>query len=270
MFNGQAEAAATFYCSIFKDAKITTKNSVVVNFELSGEKFMCLNGPGIKINPSISFFVVCETLTEVDETWSKLLDKGSVLMPLDKYDWSERYGWLQDQYGVNWQLSYGKLADVGQKYTPTLMFVKEQTGKAEQAIQFYTSIFEHSSISGVLKYSAGDHDVEGHVKHAQFILDNHVFMAMDSSAAHDFSFNEGVSIVVECKTQERIDYFWDKLTSEGGEEGVCGWLKDRFGVSWQIAPSALEELMADPVRAERVIQAVMKMKKIDIATLQNA
>jgi len=270
-FEDQAEAAANFYCSVFKNSKITFKNRWLVNFELNGQKFMCLNGDTkFKINPSISFFVVCETVAEVDEIWNKLLDSGSVLMPIDKYEWSERYGWLQDRYGVNWQLSFGKIKDVGQKFTPTLMFVKEKAGKAEEAIQFYTSIFNNSSTIGIMRYSAEDQDIEGYIKHAQFTLDSHVFMAMDSSAEHNFSFNEAVSIVVECENQEKIDYFWSKLTGEGGKEGVCGWLKDKFGVSWQIVPSILGELMANPDRAERVIQAVMQMKKLDITKMENA
>jgi predicted 3-demethylubiquinone-9 3-methyltransferase (glyoxalase superfamily) len=195
-----------------------------------------------------------------------LVQDGSVLMALNKYEWSEKYGWLQDRYGVNWQLSFGKLSEVGQKFTPTLMFTGNQHGKAEQAINFYTSVFNNSSITGVLKYSATDHDVEGTVKHAQFTLENHVFMAMDSSMSKEFSFNEAISLVVECKQQQEIDYYWNKLT-EGGSEGRCGWLKDRFGVSWQIVPAILGELMSDPARSGNVLKAFMKMKKFDIEEL---
>lgn len=270
LFDGQAEAAAKFYCTVFKDSKIFIKNQWVVNLELSGQKFMCLNGPAVTINPSISFYVIFETKTEVDETWNKLLEGGSILMALDKYDWSERYGWIQDKYGTNWQLSFGKIEDVGQKYTPTFMFVKEQAGKTEEAIKFYTSVFDNSSLIGMLRYSKEDQEVPNYIKHAQFILNEYVFMAMDSSLEHNFSFNEAVSIVVECEDQKKLDYYWDRLTSDGGKEGVCGWLKDKYGVSWQIVPSVLDELMANPERAERVIQAVMKMKKLDIDSLVNA
>lgn len=241
-FDGQAEAAAAFYCSVFTNSEITVNTPMVVNFKLDGQKFMGLNGgPNFKINPSISFFVVCETEDEIDQAWGKLQNGGWILMPLDKYEWSEKYGWVQDRFGVSWQLFLGKKDDVGQKIAPTLMFVKEQCGKAEQAIRFYTSIFDNSNINGILKYSNEDHDVEGYVKHAQFTLNNQVFMAMDSSAEHAFTFNEAVSMVVECKTQEEIDYYWTKL-SEGGREDRCGWLKDKFGVSWQIVPSIIGEL----------------------------
>ncbi|HZF64502.1 MAG TPA: VOC family protein [Chitinophagaceae bacterium] len=266
-FNGNAKEAANFYSSVFTDTVVTADTPLVATFESSGQKFMCLNGgPDFSFNPSVSFFVVYENLQELETAWSLLVQDGSVLMALNKYEWSEKYGWLQDRYGVNWQLSFGKLSEVGQKFTPTLMFTGNQHGKAEQAINFYTSVFNNSSITGVLKYSATDHDVEGTVKHAQFTLENHVFMAMDSSMSKEFSFNEAISLVVECKQQQEIDYYWNKLT-EGGSEGRCGWLKDRFGVSWQIVPAILGELMSDPARSGNVLKAFMKMKKFDIEEL---
>lgn len=269
-FDGKAKKAAEFYCSVFSNTVITNENPLVVNFESAGQKFMLLNGgPYFKLNPSISFFVVCETFAEVEKTWESLLDGGSVLMLLDKYDWSEKYGWIQDKFGVNWQLSAGKLEDVGQKFTPSLMFTNAQAGKAEQAVQFYTSVFNNSSVRGILKYTASDPDVEGTVKHAQFSLGNQVFMAMDSSLAHQFSFNEAVSLVVDCDTQEEIDYYWGKLSAVPEAE-QCGWLKDQFGVSWQIVPGILGQLMSDPCRSERVIQTFMKMKKFNIEKLLNA
>lgn len=243
---------------------------MVVTFESSGQRFMCLNGGSqFSFNPTISFYVLCETEKEIDDAWKKLVDGGSVLMPLDKYEWSAKYGWLQDKFGVSWQLALGKFEDVGQKFTPTLMFTGKLNGKAEQAIRHYTSIFEGSNITGILKYSKGENEIENTVKHAQFNLGKNVFMAMDSSLMHQFSFNEAISFVVDCDTQEKIDYYWDELT-KGGEESQCGWLKDKFGVSWQIVPSVLESLMSEPERAQRVVNAFLQMKKFDIETLMNA
>jgi predicted 3-demethylubiquinone-9 3-methyltransferase (glyoxalase superfamily) len=269
-FDGKAKDAAEFYCSVFNNSKITAENPMVVTFESAGQKFMCLNGgPQFTMNPSISFFVVCETEAEVDKAWSMLTDGGSVLMALDKYEWSEKYGWVQDKFGVNWQLSFGKLADVGQKFTPTLMFTEKVHGKAEKAINFYTSIFHNSSVTGILRYNENDHDVAGTIKHAQFTLDSNVFMTMDSGLAKGFGFNESVSFVIDCENQEEIDYYWNKLT-EGGEESQCGWLKDQFGVSWQVVPEVLGELMSNPERGQRVVQAFLKMKKFDIEALLQA
>ncbi len=269
-FNGKAKEAADFYCSVFPGSVITAENPMVVMFESAGQKFMLLNGgPHFTLNPSVSFYVVCETVEEVDKAWKKLLDGGSVLMPLNKYDWSEKYGWIQDKFGVSWQLSVGKMEDVGQKFSPTLMFANSQAGKAEQAIQFYTSVFENSSVVGIMRYSASDPDVEGTVKHAQFRLGERIFMAMDSSLPHSFSFNEAVSFVVDCETQEEIDYYWEKLSAVSEAER-CGWLKDQFGVSWQIVPTILGKLMSDPSRSERVVKAFLQMKKFDIEKLKLA
>lgn len=249
-FDGRASEAAQFYCSVFNGAKIMSDTPLVAVFEAAGQKFMCLNGgPAFQLNPSISFFVVCETIDEVEQTWAMLLEEGSALMPLGQYDWSERYGWVQDKFGVNWQLSYGKIQEVGQKIVPTLMFTGTQQGRAEEAIQFYMSIFAESSLIGVLRYMSNEGGVEGTVKHAQFRLGKNIFMAMDSSYPHGFEFNEAISLVVECQSQEEIDFYWTQLSTDG-QEGQCGWLKDKFGVSWQIVPAILGDLMSDPKKAQ--------------------
>lgn len=269
-FDGKAKEAADFYCSVFQHTKIMSENPMVVTFESAGQKFMCLNGgPHFTINPSISFFVVCTSEEEVDSTWTRLMEHGHALMELDKYPWSDKYGWLQDKYGVSWQLSFGKMEDVGQKFTPSLMFTGKQAGKAEQAIEFYSAIFKPSSVVGISRYTAEEPDVEGTVKHAQFHLQGNVFMVMDSSLQHAFGFNEGLSLVVPCETQKEIDYYWEKLSAVPEAE-QCGWLQDQFGVSWQIVPAVLEKLMGDPSRTQRVVDAFMKMKKFDIETLLNA
>lgn len=269
-FNGNAREAAEYYCSVFKDARITDDNPIVTMFRVSGQRIMCLNGgPEFSFNPSVSFFVVCETEDELNKAWTNLLSRGSVLMALDKYPWSEKYGWLQDRYGVSWQLSLGKIEEVGQKITPSLLFTGKQNGKAEKAVNYYTSIFKNSSIKGILRWEAGENEVPGNVKHAQFRIGNNVFMAMDSSFDHKFGFNEAISFVVECEDQKEIDYFWYQLT-ENGEEGQCGWLKDQFGVSWQIIPAILSDLMSEPEKSQRVINAFMQMRKFEIEKLVNA
>lgn len=269
-FDNKAKEAATFYTKVFTDTTITSDTPMVVLFRSADQQFMCLNGgPHFNINPSISFYVVMETEEELHASWKMLSETGSVLMPLNKYPWSESYGWVQDRFGVSWQLSLGKLQDVGQKFTPLLMFTGNNAGKAEQAINFYASIFDNSSVMGMMRYKPGEPDVTGYIKHAQFKLNRQVFMAMDSSMAHNFNFNEGLSLVVECDTQAEIDYYWNKLT-EGGNESQCGWLKDQYGVTWQIVPTILKKLMADTEKSGRVVQAFMQMKKFDIETLVNA
>lgn len=269
-YDGKAKEAAELHCSAFSESKIVSENPMVVIFEIFGQKFMGLNGgPSHTINPSISFMVTYFTKEEIDETWEKLIDGGSVLMPLDKYEWSDYYGWVQDKFGVNWQLYLGEKENTEQRVSPTLMFVGEQTGNAEKAINYYTSIFDNSEIQGILRYTNEENEKEGTVKHSQFKLNGYTMMAMDSSLQHNFQFNEGVSLVVTCDTQEEIDYHWEKL-KQGGRENQCGWLKDQFGVSWQIVPKILGELMSDPEKAPRVADAFMKMIKFDIEKLKNA
>jgi predicted 3-demethylubiquinone-9 3-methyltransferase (glyoxalase superfamily) len=271
-YDGNAKAAAEFYCSIFPDSKITADTPMVVNFQLHGQKFMGLNGgPMFKANPSVSFMVTCESDDEINELWEQLSEDGMIMMPLDKYDWSERYGFLQDKFGLSWQIFKGKYSYVNQKITPTFLFVGNSYGKAEAAVKYYTEVFPASSIEGILLYQESEGvQVAGKVKHSQFILDGKVFMAMDGFGEHQFAFNEAISFVVECKDQKEIDYFWDTLTSDGGKESRCGWLKDKFGVSWQIVPTVLGKLMSDPAKAGKVVQAFMQMNKFDIAALEKA
>jgi predicted 3-demethylubiquinone-9 3-methyltransferase (glyoxalase superfamily) len=269
-FDNQALAAAEFYFRVFDNSRITSNTNMVVAFDLSGQKFIGLNGGPIYVpNPSISFFVLCESVEEIDRTWNKFMDGGKVMMPLDTYPWSEKYGWIQDRFGISWQLYVGKMQDVGQKISPLLMFANNQNGKAEEAVHFYTSVFENSAIDGIARYTPDDDDVAGNVVHAQFKLRSHIFMAMDTSKPHMFDFNEGISFVVECENQQEIDYYWDRLT-KGGQESMCGWLKDKYGVSWQIIPAILPNLLNDPLRAERVTKAFLQMRKFDIEKLLSA
>ena len=269
-FDGKAKEAADLYCSIFNNSKITINTPMVVNFELEGLKIMGLNGgPMFTINPSVSLFVTCLSDEETESIWNKLIEGGHAMMPLDKYPWSEKYGWVVDKYGMTWQLMKGSLPEGGQKIIPAFLFVGAQYGKAQEAIKQYTSIFSDSKIFELQLYKAGEGQPEGTLKFGHFALQQSMFAAMDGFGTHEFKFNEAVSFVVECDTQDEIDYYWDKLT-EGGKESMCGWLTDAFGVSWQIIPKIIGSLMSNPEKAPRVMKAVMKMKKLDIETMMNA
>ena len=269
-FDGKAKAAAEFYCSLFKNSKITADTPMVVTFELNGNKIMGLNGgPMFKINPSISLFVTCTSINDTNELWEKLIVDGKVLMPINKYPWSERYGWLEDKFGFTWQISIVNAGDDAElKITPSMLFTSNQFGKAENAINFYSSIFNNSSTEILMHYPAGDANA-GKVLYSKFKLDQKDIIAMDGPGVHEYTFNEAVSFVVECENQQEIDHYWNKLT-EGGQESMCGWLKDKFGVSWQIVPKILGKLMSDPEKSQRVMQAFLQMKKFDIETLLKA
>ena len=269
-FDGNTKEASDFYCSIFSNSKITVNSPMVAMIEIEGKKIMLLNGGSkFKINPSISLFVTCQSNEEIENIWNKLIEGGSAMMPLDKYPWSEKYGWLVDKFGMTWQLMLGDLPAGAEKIIPSFLFVGEQYGKAEEAIKTYTSIFPNSQTHSLQRYKEGEPQPEGKLKFGHFTLDNNLFSAMDGLGDHKFQFNEAVSIVVECDTQKEIDNYWNRLT-EGGEESMCGWLIDKFGVSWQIIPKITGSLMSDPERAQRVMKEVMKMKKLDIETMVNA
>jgi predicted 3-demethylubiquinone-9 3-methyltransferase (glyoxalase superfamily) len=267
--NGTAGEAAKFYCDTFGDGHILDDTPIVVTFQLSNQKFMALNGgPLFSPTPATSFYVTLENKDELLRIWDILLQDGSILMPLNTYPWSEQYGWIQDKYGVSWQLSLGSLKDVhNQKYVTTFMYCGTYQGKAQGAIEFYQSLFSYSKLDGILRYEDGP--FKGQITHAQLILNDTVFGIMDSGVAQPFTFTEGMSNVISCDNQEEVDYYWQQITHHGAEN-MCGWCRDAFGVWWQVVPKRLEELMRDPKHAAQVNAALMRMKKIDIATLEAA
>ncbi|OGO39689.1 MAG: hypothetical protein A2147_05225 [Chloroflexi bacterium RBG_16_57_8] len=179
----------------------------------------------------------------------------------------------QDRYGLSWQVMFRGAGEITQKITPMLMFVGERSGKAEEAIRLNTSVFGNTETGAILRWGKGEEpEKEGTIKLAAFTLEDQAFAAMDSAQPHDFTFNEAISLMVACETQAEIDYFWQKLTADGGQESVCGWLKDRFGVSWQVTPTVLGDMLGDPDKAkvERVTNAFLKTKKFDIEELKKA
>jgi predicted 3-demethylubiquinone-9 3-methyltransferase (glyoxalase superfamily) len=284
-FANEAEDAVNFYISCFRNSKTGTvtrydeasakasgqqKDSVLtMSFQLNGQEFIALNGgPVFKFTPAISFFVNCETENEVDELWKKFSEGGQILMELSEYPFSKKFGWIQDKYGLSWQLN---LTGSVQKIIPSLMFTGSEAGKAEEAMNYYISLFKNSEIKTLSRYKAGGHSKEGTVEYGLFSLADEDFIAMDSDYDHGFSFTPAVSFFVYCETQKEIDFFWDHLT-EGGKEVECGWLEDKYGVSWQIVPTVLFGLLnnPDPERAKKAMQAIMIMKKLDIKTLEEA
>ncbi len=294
-FNKEAVEAARMYTSIFSTAgngaaskvtNVTTLHNTpsgdcdVVSFDLWGHSFMAISaGPLFKPNPSISFMINfdpsqdTEARTRMDVVWEKLMEGGKALMPLDTYPFSERYGWVQDKYGFSWQLIFTK--PEGQErplIIPSFLFTGEVCGKAEEATDFYLSVFKESRRGAIARYPAGmEPDKEGSVMFTDFKLRGQWFAAMDSAREHVFQFNEAVSLMVNCDDQSEIDYYWEKLSAVPESE-QCGWLKDKYGVSWQIVPQEMGEMMSKgtPEQIDRVTQALLLMKKFDIAQLKKA
>ncbi|OHA17460.1 MAG: hypothetical protein A3G52_02445 [Candidatus Taylorbacteria bacterium RIFCSPLOWO2_12_FULL_43_20] len=289
-FDKEAKEAVEFYTSLLPDSKITKSSVIhdtpsgdcdVVSFELSGYKFMAISaGPLFKFNPSVSFMLNFDPSKDddaqgkLDALWRKLSHGGKVLMALDKYPFSERYGWIQDKYGLSWQLILtNPEGDERPFIIPSLLFVSAECDKAEEATNFYMSVFKDAKRGAIARYAAGmEPNKEGAIMFTDFTLEDQWFAAMDgSSVMHDFAFNEAVSFMVNCEGQKEIDYYWKKL-SAFPESEQCGWVKDKYGVSWQIVPKEMDEMMSQgtPEQIQRVTQAFLKMKKFDIEELKKA
>jgi len=280
-YDKEAGEAAELYTSLFtgriKEKTVLSDTpsgtTEILSVELFGQDFTLMSaGPLFKPNPSVSFLVACPTKDEVERIWAGLAPGGMALMELGEYPFSAKYGWIQDRFGVSWQIMFMGEMPVTQRIIPTLMYVGQVYGKAEEAINFYTAILPNSQVGEISRYGKDQApDREGTVMHGAFTLAGQQFAAMDSAYPHNFFFNEAVSFVVNCATQDEIDYYWDKLSAEPSAE-QCGWLKDKYGVSWQIVPTVLTDMLqdSDPAKVARVTEAFMPMKKIDLATLQRA
>ncbi len=297
-FDMNCEEAITFYTSIFPNSKIShiqrypegmteepmqgmSGKIVTAIFTINGLEFQALDGgPTFKKNPSVSFFVNFDPSSnpqaqkDLDTLWSKLTEGGTVRMEKQEYPFSKLYGWVEDRFGVNWQLI---LSDPNGEprpaIVPSLLFTKAMSGKAEEAAHFYISVFKNSKIGTIAHYPDGmPGGVQGGVMYSDFMLENQWFSAMDGGQEHDFEFNEGISFSIDTKDQAETDYFWDKLRGGGGVESQCGWLKDRYGMSWQVVPHRLGELLSSPdtEKANRAMSAMLTMQKIDIAAIEAA
>jgi len=283
-FDSQAEEAVNFYVSTYssvfessgagKETKILATSRygdsmpgpkggvMTMSFKLIGEEFIALNGGPVKdftFNPSISFFVECKTEDQVNKLFNKLSAGGEIRMPLDKYPFSDRFAWIDDKFGISWQLNYTKKEP---KITPFLWF----NNNAEEAMNYYASLFsplgnKSSEIKKLSRFGVNENGPMGKVQHAVFSLNGQEYMAMDSSK---FNFTPAISLFVNCDTQKEVDMLWDKLL-DGGKPMQCGWLTDKFGVTWQIVPTILLKLMSDRdhKKSQRVAQAMMKMIKIE-------
>lgn len=297
-FDKEAKEAAEFYVSAFgpstnvpqaSGSKVTHASVLhdtpsgdcdIVSFDLCGYSFMAISaGPVFTLNPSISFMLNFDPSKDpkarenLDALWAKLSEGGSPLMPIDTYPFSERYGWIQDKYGISWQLILTDPKGEPRPFImPSIMFTGDNTGKADDAINFWTSVFKNSKRGLTAPYPEGAApEKTAKIMFAEFMLEGQWFTAMDSGHMHKFGFNEAVSFLVKCETQQEIDYYWDKLSAVPESE-QCGWLKDKYGLSWQISSTELEVVMSsgDVEKIDRVTQAFLQMKKFDIAALTKA
>lgn len=287
-FDGAREAV-DFYISLFPNSKIlSTLNypksteegladfqleyagkELVIDFELGGIRFAAINaGPVFKFTPAISFMVNFDPSQDdqarenMDKLWNKLVEGGEVLMPLDEYPFSQHYGWVKDRYGLSWQLILTNPEGEPRPFIiPCLLFTQDNYNKAEEAINSYTSLFKDSKTGTTAPYPEDTGPAKaGSLMFADFTLAGQWFAAMDSGVEMNSTFNEAISLSINCKDQDEIDYFWEKLSTVPEAE-QCGWCKDQYGVSWQIVPEHTEELLKKP----GAYANMMQMKKIVIA-----
>ncbi|MBU3183269.1 VOC family protein [Clostridium estertheticum] len=281
-YDKEAKEAAEFYISLFDESKILNVTVIgdtpsgdaeSVNFELAGQPFAAISaGPYFKFNPSISLMVACTSLEEVNTKWKALSEGGTELMPLGEYPFSKWYGWIQDRYGLSWQLMLVDSGEMVQKITTNLLFSNDACGKAEEAVKYYTEVFENSQIGIISKYGNGEaKSSKARINYAAFKLCGIDFSAMDNGFDVEFNFNEAFSLIVNCDDQKEIDYYWDKLSAIPEAE-QCGWVKDKFGLSWQIVPYNMDEILLNGTKDEikRVTEAFLKMKKFDLNALEKA
>ncbi len=287
-FDKEAVDAVNFYTTVF-DAKITSTvtlhntpsgDSDTVSFTIDGQPFMAISaGPYFKLNPSISFMVNYDPSRwpdaeeRLNAAWAKLSEGGTVRMELMEYPFSKRYGWIEDKFGVNWQLMLTNPEGDDRPFiTPSMLFTGENIGRAEEAIDFYCSVFKDGKRGQTAKYPAGmEPDKEGTIMYADFNILNTWIAAMDSAHEHGFAFNEAFSFLIECETQEEMDYYTNQLSTVPEAE-QCGWVKDKFGVSWQVSAADLQKMMetGTPEQIDRVVQTFLPMKRLDLAKIRAA
>lgn len=288
-FDKQAKEAAEFYCSVIPDSRLSNVTTIhntpsgdcdIVSFQLSAQPFMAISaGPMFKFNPSVSFMLNFDPSKDrkakenLESAWKKLSQGGTVLMPLDTHPFSERCGWIQDRFGLSWQLILSNPGGEERPFlVPSLMFIGLACGKAEEAIDFYLSIFSGSKRGITARYGQGQEpEKEGTIMFVDFAIGKQWFAAMESAREHKFSFNEAISLIVPCDSQEEIDYYWQRLSAVPEAE-QCGWCRDKYGLSWQGTPTAMNEMMKNGTREQidRITQAFLPMKKFNIAKLKSA
>ncbi|MGP1274480.1 MAG: VOC family protein [Caulobacterales bacterium] len=286
--DGWAEEAAHFYAGLFPDAAITrtarfspegvehhgqADGSVMsIELTLGGQDIMLLNGgPHFTPNPSMSFFVFINDRGAIDRLWSALMEGGKAMMELGSYPWCEHYGWVQDRFGVSWQLMTADPGKLNQTIVPALMFTQGAAGKAEEAMARYGEILGGFEPVEVSHYPQGTGANEGLLMHGQYRIAGKPFIAFDSPMDHGFGFTPGQSIQVFTSGQAETDRIWNALTTVPEAE-QCGWLVDRYGLSWQIIPKDLPHYIngPDPDGRSRARTAMFQMKKLDIAALKAA
>ena len=243
----------------------------MIDFTLSGQRFTALNGgPSFKLNPCISLFLICEMAGEVELYNAELLNGGEALMRVGVYPWAPRYAWVQDRFGLSWQIMTGDGPEKDPFFATCLMFTGPQHGRATEAMQFYTSIFPGGRIDRVEHFLAAEGSPK-EVKHGRFAIAGQNMVALDSPIEHDFNFNEGALVSGIVRRPNRNRSLLARLVRRW-QRGTMRLAQGPLRVSWQIIPAAIFEWMGstDTAASDRAFAAMLQMKKLDIAVLKRA
>lgn len=284
-FDHNAVEAVAFYTSVFPDARVTATHhypseglpdfqqefagkELTIEFEISDFRFVAVNaGPEFTINPSVSFMLNFDpgrdaaARDELDLLWEALSEGGETIMPLGRYPFSERYGWVRDRFGVSWQVILSNPEGDPRPFViPNLSFGDGVQNRAAEALEYYGHVFGGSQVGTIARYPEQTGPARaGDVMFSDIRLLGQWFALMDSGQQLDFTFNCGVSLMLECGGQPEIDRYWAQLSAVPEAE-QCGWCADRFGVSWQVVPVNLGDLMQAPGSYQKLLE----MKKIEV------
>ncbi|PQM73846.1 VOC family protein [Corynebacterium sp. J010B-136] len=283
-FDQNIDQAANFYASVLPNAHVQkgfshpdTGEAITTDVVIEDYRITLINGgPYATPNPSISFFLNFDPSQRQDaeadlkRVWNALTADGEILMELGEYPFSKLYGWVTDRFGFNWQLMLSNPDNEPRPFiVPSLMFCGAAQGKATEAVDYYTELFDVAALANRVTYEtmgvAGDKNSPdaipqpSHVAFSDFHIFNHWFAAADSGVAQDITFTPAVSFMLFVQDQRELDHYWNAL-SASPEAEQCGWLEDKFGLSWQIAPQNLPDLLSKPHGFENML----KMKKLVI------
>ncbi|HFI0156087.1 TPA: VOC family protein [Streptococcus suis] len=278
-YDTEAKEAVAFYVDLFGGnvdwtytiTDTPSGDSDLIQFQLGDMTLAAISaGPYFKLNESMSLMVNVASKDEVTRLYQALSEGGRVLMPLGEYPFSPYYVWLEDRFGLSWQLSYAPDLDKPYQFDICLLFSQDQVGLAQPMLDYYKDKLPQASVGQLSYYGEGEAAVEAaKLNYAELLIAGQKMIVMDHGYGGEASFNEAFSLMVYVDSPDELNFYYD-LLSAVPEAEMCGWVKDQFGISWQIVPRMLMEAYdtASPETIKAVNDAVLTMKRLDFATIQ--
>ncbi|MGQ7595731.1 VOC family protein [Streptococcus suis] len=278
-YDTEAKEAVAFYVDLFGGkldwtytiTDTPSGDSDLIQFQLGDMTLAAISaGPYFKLNESMSLMVNVASKDEVTRLYQALSEGGRILMPLGEYPFSPYYVWLEDRFGLSWQLSYAPDLVKSYQFDICLLFSQEQVGLAQPMLDYYKDKLPQASVGQLSYYGEGEAAVEAaKLNYAELLIAGQKMIVMDHGYGGEASFNEAFSLMVYVDSQDELNFYYD-LLSAVPEAEMCGWVKDQFGISWQIVPRMLMEAYdtASQETVKAVNDAVLTMKRLDFATIQ--